>query len=437
MKKILFLMMVALVIAGCSNEDDAFIEDNKEVPEVSVTKNATDIKVVSATLTGNVNSNAIEEDRLGVTNYGFIVSKNSNPTKENGWVIKGNDIKENEFTVRAMNLAPMTQYYYVSFFYDGSKYYYGKVLSFTTKDFNSSNLTAEANAGETSVNLKGYIDYEKIGYFDSYKAGFDIIDNAILYSYEIISEGTNFTYKTDKQNISAETNYNYYFFIEYVDKSNTKHILKGQMQSFQTTLELETGAIDLGLSVLWSGVNLGSTTPSGYGSYFAWGETVEKESYSLSNYLYTGIAIGIETDPNWPGKTLFYNITSTEYDAAFKILKDTWRMPSSEECKELVDNCKWKYMAYKKTWGFLITGKNGNRIFLPAAGRWNDTTHEQMTNYAYLWAGNCQSDKHAKTGKLCYALSASYTVAGLSKSTGQVFEAYYGFSIRPVKDISK
>lgn len=157
MKKVLFLMVAALAIMGCSKDstftDDS--DDNKEIPEVSVTVDASDIKVVSATLTGNVNSNALEEDRLGVTNYGFIVSKSSNPTKENGWVLKGNNIKGNEFSVKAMNLAPTTQYYYVSFFYDGSKYYYGKILSFTTNDFNSTDLKAEANPGDTYVDFKG------------------------------------------------------------------------------------------------------------------------------------------------------------------------------------------------------------------------------------------------------------------------------------------
>lgn len=229
MKKVLFLVMVALAMAGCGSEDDAFIEDKKETLEVSVTKDATDIKVVSATLTGNVNSNAIEEDRLGVTNYGFIVSKDSNPTKENGWVIKGNDIKGNEFTVRATNLSPTTQYYYVSFFYDGSKYYYGKVLSFTTKDFDMADLKAEASPGDTYVNFKGYIDFEKIGYFDSFKVAFHLKNVFAKYSTEMTSIGTNYIYETSFQSISAGTNHEYYFFIEYIDKNNITHTLNGQV----------------------------------------------------------------------------------------------------------------------------------------------------------------------------------------------------------------
>lgn len=436
MKKVLFLVMVALTMAGCGSEDDAFIEDKKEILEVSVTKDATDIKVVSATLKGNVNSNAIEEDRLGVTNYGFIVSKDSNPTKENGWVIKGNDIKGNEFTVRATNLAPTTQYYYVSFFYDGSNYYYGKVLSFITKDFNTVYLKAKANAGETVVSLEGNIDYEKIGYFDSHMLGFKVNETATIYSHEMSSEGTNYTYDEYLEHLSAETDYNYYFFVEYIDKSNKKQTLKGENLSFHTNLELETGEVDLGLSVLWSGTNLGASSPEMYGDFFAWGETEKKESYEVSNYLYTGIPIGIETDPNWPGGTKFYNISGTNYDVAHKKLGNEWRMPSEKECDELADNCEWKYIAYKGTWGFLVTGSNNKRIFLPAGGKRHDGKHENSSNYSYLWSGDCFTSRTSKTGKTCNALSASYSIIGISKGTNEGIDAYYGLNIRPVKPIN-
>lgn len=165
------MILALLLLIGYSKVSES-IDDSKEVREVSETINASDIKVASTTLTGIVNSNAIEADRLGVTSYGFIISKNNNPTKDNGWVLKGENINRNKYSVRATNLAPLTQYYYVSFFHDGSKYYYGKVLSFTTKDFNMADLKAEATPGDTYVNFKGYIDYEKIGYFDTFRVAF-------------------------------------------------------------------------------------------------------------------------------------------------------------------------------------------------------------------------------------------------------------------------
>ena len=437
MKNILFLMMAALVIMGCS-KDSTFTDDNddnKEIPEVSVTVDASDIKVVSATLTGNVNSTALEEDRLGVTNYGFIVSKNSNPTKENGWVLKGSNIKGNEFSVIAMNLAPTEQYYYVSFFYDGSKYYYGEVLSFSTKSFNMADLKAKANTGETVASLEGKIDYDKIGYFDSHRLGFNIIEAATIYRHETAREGAHCTYNASIDHLSAETDYDYYFFVEYIDKTNKKQTLKGENLNFHTTnLELETGMVDLGLSVLWAGANLGASSPERYGDFFAWGETETKENFELSNYLYKDVLIGIETDPHWPGGTKFYNISGTNYDAANKKIGNGWRMPSEKECDELADNCEWKYMAYKKTWGFLVTGSNGNRIFLPAGGKKYNGKHENTTNYCYVWSGDCSTSKHSETGKICDVFGASYTIIGLSKGTNEGVEAYLGLNIRPVKN---
>ena len=35
-------------------------------------------------------------------------------------------------------------------------------------------------------------------------------------------------------------------------------------------------AVDLGLSVKWANMNVGATKDSGFGSYFAWGETKPK-----------------------------------------------------------------------------------------------------------------------------------------------------------------
>ena len=43
--------------------------------------------------------------------------------------------------------------------------------------------------------------------------------------------------------------------------------------------------VDLGLSVKWATKNVGASSPSDYGGYYAWGETETKSSYDLSNYF--------------------------------------------------------------------------------------------------------------------------------------------------------
>ena len=47
--------------------------------------------------------------------------------------------------------------------------------------------------------------------------------------------------------------------------------------------------VDLGLpsGTLWATCNVGADTPEGYGYYFAWGETQQKEAYNWSTYKYS------------------------------------------------------------------------------------------------------------------------------------------------------
>jgi hypothetical protein len=46
-------------------------------------------------------------------------------------------------------------------------------------------------------------------------------------------------------------------------------------------------AVDLGLSVRWANMNVGATKISGYGTYFAWGETAPKDYYSWNTYAWS------------------------------------------------------------------------------------------------------------------------------------------------------
>ena len=49
----------------------------------------------------------------------------------------------------------------------------------------------------------------------------------------------------------------------------------------------EIEAVDLGLSVKWANMNVGAKTPSGFGSYFAWGETKTKQFFSWNTYTWS------------------------------------------------------------------------------------------------------------------------------------------------------
>ena len=113
--------------------------------------------------------------------------------------------------------------------------------------------------------------------------------------------------------------------------------------------------VDLGLSVKWATMNVGASSPSDYGSYFAWGEIRTKSEYTKKNSV--------------TYKKNFSDISGNrQYDAARSNWGSSWRLPTQKELEELVNKCKWAWTTQGGHKGYTVTGSNGNSIFLPAAG---------------------------------------------------------------------
>lgn len=132
--------------------------------------------------------------------------------------------------------------------------------------------------------------------------------------------------------------------------------------------------VDLGLPSgnLWATENIGSTSPTDYGDYFAWAEIFPKEEYSiftsksqkwvfrdLRNDSDRGLYVKAPTD---------YIIVNPEYDAAKAKWGGNWQLPSKKDFEELVSKCKWKKITIRGKKGFVAIGPNGNKIFFPLAG---------------------------------------------------------------------
>ena len=141
--------------------------------------------------------------------------------------------------------------------------------------------------------------------------------------------------------------------------------------------EPERESVDLGLTsgTLWATCNVGATNPEDSGDYFAWGETVpNKEYYWWNTTAWVEIHDG--------GQLYFtkYNTKSDEGfvdnkteldpedDAAYVNWGPEWRMPSREQIDELLYDCTWEWTQLNGVNGRLVTGPNGNTIFLPASG---------------------------------------------------------------------
>ena len=206
----------------------------------------------------------------------------------------------------------------------------------------------------------------------------------------------------------------------------------------------ETGTyeyVDLGLSVKWATCNVGATKPEESGYYFAWGEIAEKEEYSWTTYKWCNGTNNSLTKYCTSGKFVSYgtvdNKTELEAsdDAAQVYWGGKWRTPTIDEVSELTKayNCTWTWTTQNGVNGFIVTSKkNGNSIFLPAAGyRYNDNITGVGERGDY-WA--CTINKEMPS----YAQGFGF---GLNQYTNNPFydlcltgSRYYGNNIRAVCD---
>ncbi len=160
--------------------------------------------------------------------------------------------------------------------------------------------------------------------------------------------------------------------------------------------------VDLGLpsGTLWATCNVGANSPEEYGDFFAWGETEPKEKYSESNYKwYSGSWYNHRrsitkycTNSEYGYKGFVDNKTELdpEDDAAYVNWGPAWRMPSIEQIDELSD-CSAQWTQVNGVNGQLITGPNGNTLFLPAGGYFIDDSHEDPGTTGFYWSRKLSS----------------------------------------------
>ena len=190
------------------------------------------------------------------------------------------------------------------------------------------------------------------------------------------------------------------------------------------------GYVDLGLSVKWATTNVGASKAEDYGSYFAWGETTTKDTYNLSSYKYCNSSSTSWTKYNTSSSYgTVDNKTQLELsdDAAHANWGGSWRMPTTAEQDELRSNCTWTWTTQNGVNGYKVTSnKNGNSIFLPAAGCRSDRSLYGVGGSGYYWSSSLY------TGYADYPDTAYY-LGFVSDCVDWYYDdRYYGRSVRPV-----
>jgi len=186
-------------------------------------------------------------------------------------------------------------------------------------------------------------------------------------------------------------------------------------------------AVDLGLTsgTKWANMNIGATSVTDYGTYFAWGETSGltvqghttnvkegiKTHFSWDTYAWckgtettlTKYCPTAKQSSNWwdtGGTTVAAdNKTQLEFadDAARANWGGAWRMPTKDEFDELINNTDKEWVADYNGSGvagykFMKKGDRSVYIFLPAAGfRYGSSFNGQGSSGNY-WSSTLYSD---------------------------------------------
>lgn len=185
--------------------------------------------------------------------------------------------------------------------------------------------------------------------------------------------------------------------------------------------------VDLGLpsGTKWATVNIGADTPENFGNYYAWGENSSKNNYSWATYSWkvsSQVTNGVESIPledNGTTKSL-----SKTVDTATNIWGGEWRMPTLDEWKELIDNCKSYAVTLNGVAGRAFLGSNGNIIFVGAPGYISSNSKSGENSTGEYWTSSQNSETYAHYARIS-------TTANVTPSLERQYK-YYGCSIRPV-----
>lgn len=146
--------------------------------------------------------------------------------------------------------------------------------------------------------------------------------------------------------------------------------------SFGTIAGRKYVDLDLPSGLKWATCNVGANSPEDYGDYYAWGETSTKSCYTYKNCTtYCKVISDI-------GGNAQYDVARTNWGSS-------WRLPTKAEFDELLneDNCTWFWTTQGGKNGYkVISKRNGNSIFLPAAGYRSDTSQYYDGSKGLYWS---------------------------------------------------
>ena len=215
-----------------------------------------------------------------------------------------------------------------------------------------------------------------------YSLSSDFSDYSVAHGNFSSSSATFPTYIT---NLSESTTY--YYRVYFVENGNTTYSSNSNSFTTKSSDPFPVAeAVDLGLpsGLKWSSWNMGATEVGEYGGYYCWGDA-SGEATSLSEYNKLKL-------PN----TLDNISGNATYDIGTAQWGSTWRLPYISEFQELFNYCTEELIedffgdgsnvVVKK-----LTGPNGNYIYLPRGGYYNDATPVSTGIQGHYWTAETET----------------------------------------------
>ena len=396
-------------------EQVSFMTKGYKLPTIT-TANPTNVEYTSATVGGNVTS----DGGAIVTERGVVYSTSQNPTTLNNKVTSGNGT--GSFTCSLNNLQAGTTYYVRAYAKNKKGTTYGVQKSFTTKSYALPTVTTSAatNITYTSATIDGNVTADGGATITERGVVYSTSQNPTTSNSKVVGGSGLGSFSCSLSNLQDGTTYYVRAFAR-----NSKGTAYGNQIVFATNKKpIENGHeyVDLGLSVKWATCNVGAESPEECGTYFQWGETNEDKvcgwsTYKWCNGYYSDLTKYNEND----------NITTIELcdDAASVNWGGAWRMPTSAEWKELLNNCTWKKTSKNGTSGYIITATNGNSIFLPFAGYLMDGGVYGKIKYGFYWSSSLNTENLRCAYRLDVRSNSAYLgINSTNRNEGQ--------SVRPV-----
>jgi hypothetical protein len=163
--------------------------------------------------------------------------------------------------------------------------------------------------------------------------------------------------------------------------------------------------VDLGLpsGTLWATMNVGASSETDYGNYYMYG--MGSKTYDSTDTPYDGTE-----DP-----------LDLSKDTARQVYGGNWHMPTRTQMEELIANTTYELTTINGIKGGKFTATNGNYVFLPAAGWWEDGSQYRVGNDGSYWGSSPDGSDSA------YILNFDDGYKGVYGDGRK-----YGYSVRPV-----